>query len=292
MFDTHGTRHSATRMSDDLWVFNDWQDFLSAAGLTDFDAIAAQTGKEMDRNRGSVVYRLELGPENEVFYLKLHRNYYKQTLRTLYKKIPYSMIELSCMMHYARAGLDDLEPVAWGWRPNSSDSISFLLIKELTDYQPLDQWLNSPPSKISSERRAVSRAIAEMLGKMHNHGLAHIDLFAWHIFIKKDDGSYKAHPIDLERTRIRGGCLCSRWFIRRKQANDLAVLHLTTPWNLVKSTERMRMYHEYCYFMGGNPKDRSFLKLVLAVAKHRGRKGKFQRFGVAEKLRQNNKSDS
>ncbi len=286
MFDTHGTRHRVERVSDDLWIFNGWRDFLSAAGLTDFDAIAARTGEEMDRNRGSVVYRLELGPERQVFYLKLHKNYYKQTLKTLYRKIPYSKIELECMMHYARAGLDELEPVAWGWRSHAAENISFLLIGELAGYQDLYQWLETPESKLAENRRAVGRAVAEMLGRMHSHGIAHIDLFSWHIFIKKQGDGYRAHPIDLERTRIRGRWPWSSWLSRRKQANDLAVLHLTLPWPRISFSERMRMYHEYCRIMGITPNDRSFLRLVLAIAKHRGRKGKFQRYGVAAGLRE------
>jgi hypothetical protein len=285
MFDTSGTRHSVEKISDDLWMFNGWQDFLSAAGLIDFNTIAAQTGKEMDRNRGSVVYRLELGPRKEIFYLKLHKNYYKQTLKTLYKKIPYSLIELNAMMHYARAGLDALEPVAWGWRSHGAENISFLLIKELTGYCSLFEWLDTPESKFVKNRRAVACAVAVMLGRMHGYGLAHVDLFSWHIFIKKQDNIYKAHPIDLERTRVKGKLPWASWLIRRKQANDLAVLHLTLPWPEISFPERMRMYHEYCRIMGIAPKDRSFLKLVLATARHRGRKGKFQRYGVAARLR-------
>jgi len=124
-----------------------------------------------------------------------------------------------------------------------------------------------------------------MLAKMHCGGLAHIDLFSWHVFVKKTgEGHFLAHPIDLERTKVKGGWPWSQWLIRRKQANDLAVLHLTVPWPQVSSAERMRFYHAYCKSLGIRKKDRSFLKLILATARHRGRKRKFKPFGVAARL--------
>lgn len=286
MIDCHDTPLELLDQGNGLWIFKKWQGLLQEAGLHEFTDFCTLTGKEMDRNRGSVVYRLELGPQKEVFYLKLHTNYYKRGLNTLFRKVPYAQIELSNMMEYTRAGLGELEPVAWGWQPATAEGdISFLLIKELSGYKSLKDWLNDSDCATAKQRRPLINAVARMMATMHDHGLAHIDLFAWHIFAKKEGDQWFAHPIDLERTKRRGCWPWSKILIHHKQANDLAVLHLTIPWPQISWSERMRCYHDYCFFRKIPKGDRTFLSQVLAIAKHRGRKGKFQFYGVAKQLR-------
>lgn len=286
MIDCHGTRFELVDSGNGLWVFKKWQDFLQDAGLVEFTDFCTLTGKEMDRNRRSVVYRLELGVKREIFYLKIHTNYYQRGLKTLFRKVPYPFIELSNMMEYARAGLSELEPVAWGWQPGTAEGdISFLLIKELSDYKSLLEWLEDPACATYRQRRPLIQAVARMMATMHDHGIAHIDLFSWHVFAKKVGDQWTAHPLDLERTKRQGGWPWSKLLSRQQQANDLAVLHLTTPWPQISWRERMRCYHDYCEFRKFPKGDRFFLAQVLSIARHRGRKGKFQRYGVAKKLR-------
>ncbi len=283
--DTTGTRYTLEEAGDGLWFFKGWQDFFKSAGLTTFDEFVRLSGEEVDRNRRSLVYRLKLGEGNQVFYLKLHTNYVRRNLTTLYKKVLITQIELTNMMHYARAGLDELEPVACGWRSGKDGISSFLLIKELDGYQSLQDFLNGPDCSSKQERRGVAKAIVAMLGKMHGCGLAHIELFSWHIFVKKtEDGHYLAHPIDLERTVKKNNWPWSQWLIRRKHANDLAVLNLTVPWPQISSAERMRFYHDYCKTMGIRKNDRSLIKRIRAIEKHRGRRSKFQSAGVFTRM--------
>ncbi|MEN8257363.1 MAG: lipopolysaccharide kinase InaA family protein [Thermodesulfobacteriota bacterium] len=286
MTDCHGTPQELLDQGNGLWIFKKWQSLLQEAGLHEFADFSKLTGKEMDRNRRSVVYRLALGAKKEFFYLKIHTNYYKRGLKTLFRKVPYPKIELANMIEYTRAGLGELEPVAWGWQPGTPEGdISFLLIKELTGYKSVQDWLKDPACATAKQRQPLARAVAKMIAIMHDHGLAHIDLFAWHIFAKKEGDQWTAHPIDLERTKRQGCWPLSKLISRHKQANDLAVLHLTTPWPQTSWSERMRCYHDYCKFRKFPKGDRSFLAQVLAIAKHRGRKNKFQFYGVAEQLR-------
>lgn len=283
MIDTSGTCHNYSKAGHDIWIFNGWKKFLGSEGLTEFDHFLQLTGQQMDRNRRSVVYRIELGSDKQIFYIKIHRDYYKQSVSTFFRKVPYAEIELNCLMHYERAGLNKLEPVAWGWRPEGGN-VGFLLLKELSGYISLQDWLNSDDSLKPDQRELVSKAVASMLATMHRYGLAHIDLFSWHVFIKKNEDKFDAHPIDLERTKNKGCWPWSKWFARLKQANDLAVLHLTVPWPQVSFAQRMRFYHEYCNLVGLKDKNHFFLKFILKTAKHRGRKRKFKKYGVAPLL--------
>jgi hypothetical protein len=284
VIDTSGTRYGIKKTASSLWLFEGWHNLLNSLGLSQFDDFLKLEGDVMDRNRRSVVYRIELGPDNQIFYLKIHRNYTKRNISTLYHKISHNVIELKHMMHYARSGLDMLEPVALGWRPGRED-VGFLLIKELSGFVSLQDWLSSEACSDRSERRLASEAIIKMLCKMHETGLAHIDLFAWHIYLKKEKRGYIAHPIDLERSKVKGCWPLSQVQFLFHQATDLAMLHLTVPLDQVRSAERMLFFKKYCKAVNIKLKSRFFLRLVLAIARHRGRKRKFLKFGVAPKLR-------
>ncbi len=284
MIDCTGTKFELVDQGNGLWTFEDWQNFLKEAGLLKFEDFCNLKGKVVDKNRRSLVYRLELGPLREIFYLKIHTNYYKQGLKTLLAKIPYTQIELNNMMRYARVGLSALEPVAWGWRPETQEgAVSFLLIKELTGYKSLQEWYKDPACSTPSQRRPLAQAVAKMVATMHGHGLAHIDLFSWHIFVKKDGDQWFAQAIDLERTRHQGCWPWSRLACRFDQAHDLAALHLTTPWPQISFGERMHFFKDYCSSLGIPPK-RAFLRVILLIARHLCRKKRFRPYGLVNKF--------
>lgn len=287
MIDCSGTKFELVDQGNGLWLSKDWQKNLQEAGLLNFEDFCNLRGEVVDRNQRSLVYRLELGPLREIFYLKIHTNYYKQGLKTLLEKIPYTQIELNNMMRYARIGLSALEPVAWGWKPDTpKGAVSFLLTKELTGYKSLQEWYKDPEYSTPTKRRPLAKAVAQMLASMHVHGLAHIDLFSWHIFVKKDGNFWTAHPIDLERTKHQGCWPWSRLTSRFNQAHDLAALHLTTPWPQISYGERMRFFNDYCAFLGA-PKDTSrfFLRIILRIARHLCRKKRFLPYGLVSKFR-------
>lgn len=282
MIDTYGTRYSIEKLAVDLWVFQGWQDFLKHLKLNTFDSFLGLSGEVVDRNRRSVVYRLVLGEGQRIFYLKIHRNYFKKNLRTLYKTVPVIQTELTNLMHYARAGFDVLEPVACGWHPVKGGGDSFLLVEDLQGYRSLQEWLADAEIETHGFHGKISEALASMLAKMHTYGLAHVDLFSWHVFLKKDQGKFKAIPIDLERTKIKGNWpFWSQLRIDRKQANDLAALHLTVPWPQVSMRQRLRFFLNYCRLMNGQCGNKRQLRKVLSIAGLRGQHKKFEKFGVA-----------
>ena len=288
MIDTSGTRYRVEDWAPDTWVFNGWQNFLRSVGLTDFDHFLALSGEQMGgRDRKSVVFRLELGDPIRVFYVKSHKNYVTKSLKTWFRTIPQVRMELDNLMCYARAGLDVLEPVAWGWRPDENGGDSFLLIEELYGYKSLKEWLEESGSADRTQRRLLAKAVNRMLLKIHQNGLAHVDLFSWHVFVKKEGDEFIAHPIDLERTKKRGVWPRSDWYLRRKQAHDLAVLHLTVPWPLVNYSERMRFFLDYRQHRRLTREDKKLLQFVLTIARKRGGHGKFWEYGIANKLNPN-----
>jgi len=283
MIDTSGTRYKIEKVSDYCWVFNGWENFLNECGLTEFKSFMELTGTIVDKNRRSMVYQIDLGKKKRRFYLKIHRDYIKKNLRTSFKAVPQTLLELKNLMHYARIGMDVLEPVAWGFHPSPKGGDSFLLVEQLHGYRSLQEWLEEEENLNEAMQREISEALAVMAAKIHTHDLAHVDLFSWHVFLKKDQGSFTAIPIDLERTKIKGKWpLVSSVKIARKQASDLAALHLTIPWPQVGAWQRLRWYVRYCQLTGAHHDRKKYLKKILSIARKRGVQKKFKKFGVSK----------
>ena|GEM_PF-3109751 len=285
MIDTTATRYRFKSFAKDIHVLDGWQEFLQACGLNIFESFIAITGEVVDQNSRSVVHRIELGDPPRTFYLKCHKNYVKRKACTFFRPKPMIYTEIENMMHYARAGFDALDPVAWGWQKDKSGGNSFLLIAELTGFISLQTCFDDDLIMGSAEkRRAISNALSSMLAAIHDAGLAHVDLFTWHVFLRPSWSGYKLQPIDLERSRKKGKMIWSSFWIKRKQIDDLASLHLTVPWPLVSFSERMRFFHDYRKKRGMPGSEHKFLKAILKRGKHRGRRKKFKPFGVAGKL--------
>lgn len=281
MIDTSGTRYKVEKVSDSFWVFNGWKNLLNECGLTEFKSFMELTGTIVDKNKRSMVYQIDLGKNKRRFYLKIHKNYIKRDLGTFFKAVPQTLIELKNLMHYARIGMDVLEPVAWGFHPSPKGGDSFLLVEQLHGYRSLQEWLEEKETQNEAVQREISEALAVMAAKIHTHDLAHVDLFSWHVFLKKDQGSFTAIPIDLERTIIKGKWpLWSSAKIARKQAKDLAALHLTIPWPQVGLWQRLRWYVRYCQLTGGPQDKKKYLKKILSITRKRGVQKKFKKFGV------------
>ena len=286
MLNTSNTRYEYSSYAPFVWVLDGWQDFISSEKLKNLDDFISLQGEIVDQNRRSQVHNLKLGPLQQTFYLKKHKDYVKRSWNTLFRSSPILIKELQNLMHYARAGFDVLEPVAWGWRPRKGGGDSFMLVAELEGYKSLQDWVSVQDNVDDhTKMQTMIKSVAGMVHCIHESDLAHVDLFSWHVFLKPKGVDFEAHPIDLERTEIKDHLPWSSWRIRRKQAFDLAALHLTVPWPQISFSDRMRFF---LYYRGHNRLtngDKRFLRTVLKIASSRGKYGKFKPYGIADKLR-------
>ena len=282
---TSGTRYHFKPWSEGVWVLGGGENLLKSFGLKSFHDFFEVKGDIVDVNPRSRVIKALLGPKKKIFYLKLHKDYVKSSLKTFFRPIPMVMKELTNLMHYARLGYDHLEPVAWGWRPRKGGGDSFLLVSNLAGFKPLSEML-SERALLSDpiERREIRKTVAEMLSRMHGAGLAHVDLFSWHIFLKRAGKGFIAQPIDLERTRVRTLWPWSFLRFRRKEASDLAALHLTVPFPDVGYGERLNFFLQYRGHRRLDRKDGALLKRVIKESRRRGIKNKFKPYGIAGRL--------
>ncbi len=280
--DTRDTPYSFVPLSRYVVALESRKDFLSCLGLKNLEDFTRLTGEVVDRNRRSVVHKLYLGDPPETFYLKLHKNYAKRSWRNLFILEPMILKELRNMMDYARAGFDALEPVAWGWRPAKGGGESFLMVTELQGYRSLQTCLEDPAlMKDPKKVKGIVSALAHMLSTMHKAGLAHIDLFSWHVFVKFKGEEVDIQPIDLERTKRRGNMPWAEWTFERRKIDDLTALNLTTPSPLVPNTLRMRFYLTYRGHSHLDAADKKLVYKIMARCRYRGRKAKFDAYGVS-----------
>ena len=286
MIDTSGTCYEFKPWATGVWALAGRHELLKSLGLREFDDFFLLRGEVVDRNRRSQVHKLQLGSPPVTFYLKLHKGYVIRSWKSCFRAASVVQRELENMMHYARAGLGALEPVAWGWRPCRGGGDSFVLINELEDYRPLEDWISDQTVLVDADKlHSIFEAVARMLVCIHGAGLAHLDLFSWHVFLKEEGDKFLVQPIDFERSMIKGNWPWSSWQIRKKQASDLAALHLTIPWPQISFSKRMRFFMSYCGHRRLSRSDKFFLRRVLKMARHRGRMKKFRSYRVGEMLR-------
>ena len=286
MLNTSNTRYEYRSYAPFVWVLDDWQDFISSENLKDLDDFISLQGEIMDQNRRSQVHNLKLGPLQQTFYLKTHKDYVKRSWKILFRASPILIKELKNLMHYARAGFDVLEPIAWGWRPHKRGGDDFMLIAELEGYKSLQDWVSVQNNANDHLKiRTMTKSVSRMVHCIHESNLAYVDLFSWHVFLKPKGNDFETHPIDFEQTKIKDHLPGSSWRIRRKQALDLAALHLTVPWPQISLSERIRFF---LYYRGHNRltnEDKKFLRTVLKLASSSSKHGKFKPYGIADKFK-------
>lgn len=286
MIDTSGTCYEFKSWATGVWALAGQHELLKSLGLREFDDFFMLRGEVVDRNRRSQVHKLQLGSPPVTFYLKLHKGYVTRSWKSCFRAESVIQKELANMMHYARAGLKALVPVAWGWHPHRGGGDSFVLINELEGYRSLEDWTSDRTILLDADKlNSIFEAVARMLVCVHGAGLAHLDLFSWHVFLKEEGDKFLVQPIDLERSMIKGRWPWSSRQIRKKQASDLAALHLTTPWPQISFSKRMRFFLAYCGHKRLSMRDKVFLRRILEMARHRGRMKKFRSYGVGEMLR-------
>ena len=192
----------------------EWQDIFAFNGLRtfgDFWKLEAKWFEEPNQRRGgwSGVARCELklpgGGTTRVF-LKRQENHMTRTPAHPLRGEPTFLREFRCILRYRECGIPSLTPLYFAWRREGGNQRAVLLTEELAGFRSLEEtakdWeQNPPPPKI---RRAVIRAVAQLLRQIHSHRLRHNCFYPKHIFLRLAGGGPVAvRVIDLEKTKTR-----------------------------------------------------------------------------------------
>jgi len=134
--------------------------------------------------------------------------------------------ELAAIDAVRAAGVETMTPLACG-EDASESGRSFLLVTAV-EGDALERcgedFLARNAGPDGRERiAALTRQLAELVGRLHAAGLAHRDLYASHVFLAEADGEIQLSLIDLARV------FRPRWRLRRWRVKDVAQLKYSMP---------------------------------------------------------------
>ena len=168
--------------------------------------------------------------------------------------------ELENLLTLAAAGLRVPRPLAAGERDEGPRRRSFVALEALPG-TPLEQL--APPAAPAA-RRARTRAVADLVRRLHAAGFWHKDLYAGNVFWDEAQGP---GLIDCERVERRAGGPPWRWRVK-----DLAALHGSCgpAWT---RADRLRFLRAYLERPRLDPPARRLLSAIARKARRLVRHG-------------------
>ena len=242
-----------------------WESLLGREGLASFDdfmqtAKGEVLGHRVGRTRRRITLDGAAGPV--VFYLKQYHGAQclARLVGVLGKKTSPGRRELNNIISIERAGLATVRAAAVG-EAGPRDG-SFILLEELSGYQPLHEFLKDflteaeEPNVLRTKRELI-RAVARLTRKMHRAGIVHRDFYLCHIFVRPDEPAQSLRLIDLQRVRRR------RKVSLYGMVKDLAALNYSADHPGISRTDKMRFVCEYFGRAGLDWRRRWLLRLVV-----------------------------
>jgi len=142
--------------------------------------------------------------------------------------------------------------------------------------ESLEQQVARNPERVDRSRLMQ---LAEFVGRFHELGYVHRDLYLAHLF---DDGDGAFHLIDLQRV------MKPRWRRERWLVKDLSALHYSTPLGTASRVDRVRFIRRHRGVGRLRPVDKRLIRSIEAKARgiarreqRRGRLADWQRWLLA-----------
>lgn len=266
-----------------FWVADRFRETLAQHGLTSLEAVfACESGRDLakpnlDRFRRRL--QLDVQPNGShpvrVFVKRYDRPPWLAQMRNWFlhhRRRSYARMERETAERLAACGIPTPRVVACGEQWGLLfERRSFLVTEEIPDSEALERRLPPCFDEAAPAGRAVRRAfirrLGAFIGRFHNTGFRHRDLYLSHIFCSRD-GTFSL--IDLARASrpIRQ---------RRFRVKDIAQLHFSAPATRFSRTDRLRFYLAYAGHRRLRPSDKVFLGRVVRkgvrMARHSVRHG-------------------
>ena len=249
-----------------LLVQKRWAKLFSREGLLSFqDFMTIQKGEILGQRANRVRMRIELdSPEGQkVFYLKrYHRPPWTGRLAIALGLVVSSRgrQELTNICRLQEAGLATVAAAAVG-EAGTRDG-SFILLEELSGYQPLHEFLKNflaepeRPEVLLGKWELIT-AVARYVRRLHAAGMDHRDLYLCHFFLHPEQPAQSLRLIDLQRIKK------SRWLRQRHGfVKDLAALNYSADHPEISRADRLRFVLEYLGRSQLDWRDRLLLRAV------------------------------
>lgn len=193
-----------------------------------------------DRGGWSGVSRMLLAtPDGSeaVVFLKRQQNHARRTWRHPRNGELTFAREFAIIRHLQQHGIATPQPVLFAERREHGKQQAVLMTKELAGYQSLEDLAGQVFAMPGACQRKLLRALAASVRSMHEAGIQHRSLYAKHLFVKNQDGTYQVALIDFEKSRRSFVPILRTYF-------DLVTLNYRTPhWS-----PRQRLYFFKQYY--------------------------------------------
>jgi len=252
-----------------MMVASKYREILERLGLTSLEQVRRFHGELVKNHRGrrDILRIVAADSAGRPLTLYLKRNwkpYKKDGLASLWRRgrvWSQSRQEWENCLALQRAGVATAELAAWGEECGPLwERFSFILT-EAAPGRPLSAFLAECADR--SLRRRVIEALADLVRRMHDAGLAAPDLFTRHVFLDLEGERPRFRLIDMAR-------LDRRRLPLRLRARDLAALNAAAPLRHVSARERILFLRRYA--------GRTDRRLARAVAKRMKRLLKRRKF--------------
>lgn len=263
-------------------ILPEYEGVLSEAGLGDFGGVwGFSGGSVVTREEGRSVFEVELpgaGGDLRVYLKRYGRSHWGDVFESiLHFEWPESKSMRECRFggRLSWAGVATAEPAAVGEaRIGFFPLESFLVVKAIRGAHPLDIFLDvhldSRSSVTMGERLILIGKVAEVVARMHWAGLFHRQLYARHVFVRREGGTFGISMLDLGRMR--------RGRSEELVVGDLAALNVTLSWWAASRADRMRFLRKYVRERWGEEdalRVRRLAELVVARSRQMGQQSEF-----------------
>ena len=231
--------------------------FTTESSVSDFMNIGGEVVKHVVESRR--ITRFDR--HNHQFYMKCHYGVgwgeIFKNLLTLRLPVTSARNEWLALDILKKIGIDSMEVAAFGsegWNPASKQS--FIITDALTETQDLEQWLAAinaaePSKEMLRTKRCILRALGQLAGKLHAHGVNHRDFYLCHFRLRPTELA-ELRPgekpllylMDLHRAQIRRR-VPVRWLVK-----DLSGLLYSSMYSLhnlpLTLRDYLRLVEAYC----------------------------------------------
>lgn len=241
------------------FIAKKWQSFLKNLQLDNFDAwwkFKAGWFEEPNERRGgwSGASRVELdnpGGKPVAFFLKRQQDHTTRTWRHPLKGVLTFEREAENILACQQAGIPTVELVFFAQKVVDGRRCAVLETVALDNFTELKRLADR------RQRRAVIRACADTIRRLHAANLQHNCLYPKHIFIRLDGNKAEAKLIDLEKTKN----------VRQRHKATLRDLDsLNRHAEGWSQTDRLRFLLDYLSTEKVNPKVRALWQDLVTLA--------------------------
>jgi heptosyltransferase-2 len=264
-------------ISSSFFVRADYEKAFRKSGLVSVDAVFAFTGgtdltkHNLAPHRGRLKFKVNQ-PSNTLFLKRYHLPPLRAQLKNWLnarKITSFGFYEAECIKTLRQAGVNTANVISYGQeRGIIFERKSFIITEEIPRAQSLESKLPpcfyNPPVLVNLKiRRAFINRLGQFIGKFHQTGYRHRDLYFSHIFYGDNNEFYL---IDLARA------FKPLIFFSRFRVKDIAEIYYSAPAKYFSATDRMRFYHSYTGRRGLDTDDKLFIRKVInkenRIARH------------------------